>query len=163
MMAAPWIALAILLGMLVWSVAFAAEPDPAVPGPYRAYVHTAFDGFPPTPTATPSPTPVPIEYQGEAFAAYVTHYGESYNGQNMGCDGVYWSWDPYILAVSPSRYSEWPCGTVLEITGPGGTLVVARTDSCPGCGPNLLDLSEAGSERVCGFVGNCPVTVRVRR
>lgn len=91
-----------------------------------------------------------------------THYGESYNGRGMGCGGTYWSSEPNILAVGPSRYREWPCGTQIEITGPGGTLVVTRTDSCPGCGPNLLDLSEAGNSIVCGGRPHtCRVSIQV--
>lgn len=31
-------------------------------------------------------------------------------------------------------------------------IVVIRQDSCPGCAPNVIDLSERGSELVCGAV-----------
>ena len=82
---------------------------------------------------------------------------------------MYLHTDPAILAVGPGRYREWLCGTVLEIVGPGGTLRVARTDACPGCADELVDLSEAGSMAVCGAPRGeqrprphtCRVTIRV--
>ena len=78
----------------------------------------------------------------------------------MGCGGTYDTADPTIVAVSPDRYESWPCGTRLRVTGPAGTQDVVRTDSCPGCTGNWLDLSEAGHERVCG-VGTCEITIEV--
>ena len=48
----------------------------------------------------------------EAISGIATHYGYSYHGQRMGCGGDrYDSYDPTIVAVSPARYAEWPCGT----------------------------------------------------
>jgi hypothetical protein len=38
-------------------------------------------------------------------------------------------------------------------------LVVIRQDSCPGCGLNTIDLSEAGLTAICPGSGNCPVTI----
>lgn len=162
-----WAAVIASVGLLAFQLfrpaAWGQETTPNVSyaSPYSVGVYVAKEGQPPLPTFTPTPqaTPVPASL----IYGYVTHYGESYNGQTMGCGGTYWSSDPYIVAVSPARYSEWPCGTILRITGAAGQLDIPRTDSCPGCGPNLLDLSEAGSEVVCGFVGNCPVTIEVIR
>jgi hypothetical protein len=38
--------------------------------------------------------------------------------------------------------------------------VVERQDACPGCGANVLDLSEAGNELVCGIPPHtCRVTI----
>jgi hypothetical protein len=83
--------------------------------------------------------------------AWVTHYGESFNGQTLGCDtGLYSSDDASIVAVGPSHDAEWPCGTVLRICGPGGCLVAQRADGCPGCGAYHVDLSEKGLLLVCG-------------
>jgi hypothetical protein len=83
--------------------------------------------------------------------AYVTHYGQSFNGQALGCKtGAYSSDDAGIVAVGPERDAEWPCGTILRICGPGGCLVAAREDGCPGCGPDHVDLSEEGLYLVCG-------------
>ena len=107
-----------------------------------------------------------------------THYCRgyadcSYAGQPLGCgNGVYDPYDPTIVAVGPSRYAEWPCGTKLrvcaretfpslqggpflggyqELVVPGMWCInVARQDSCPGCGHYLLDLSEAAFEAL-GF------------
>ena len=76
---------------------------------------------------------------------------------------MYDSSNPTIAAVAwPARDLEWPCGTSLEICGPGGCVEAMRVDACPGCGYNTIDLSEAGSAAVCGEVGNCEVTIRMR-
>ena len=82
---------------------------------------------------------------------WATHYGESYQGGVLGCGtGYYDTENPDILAVGPSRYVEWPCGTKLRVCGPAGCVIVTRHDSCPGCTANVLDLSEAGNRLVCG-------------
>lgn len=99
----------------------------------------------PTPVATPEPP-------SETFIA--TRYGESYDGQATGCGGVYRSSDPSILAAPwPVRDREWRCGQRLRITNPdnGRWLNVVRVDSCPGCGRNHVDLSEAGLAHLCGL------------
>ncbi|HEU0075912.1 MAG TPA: hypothetical protein VFS30_18085 [Dehalococcoidia bacterium] len=83
--------------------------------------------------------------------AWVTHYGESFNGQALGCDATpYASDNASIVAVGASRDAEWPCGTILRVCGPGGCLVAQRADGCPGCGPYHVDLSEEGLLLVCG-------------
>lgn len=97
------------------------------------------------------------EVHGQEFT--VTHYGYEYNGRQMGCGGMYSSSDTSIVAVSPIRYSQWPCGTVLQVTGPAGSIQVVRQDSCPGCHANMIDLSEAGIIAVCGSLGTCRVEV----
>mgnify|MGYP001604815369 CR=1 FL=1 len=126
----------------------------------------------------------------------VTHYGESYNGQPLGCggghgsrDAYYHSDDPTILAVGPSRYAEWPCGTRIRLCSRTQSesdlreeplsetvslrlqgvrcIVVVRVDSCPGCGPFLLDLSESANGALCAterypYPHTCgPITVEV--
>lgn len=116
-----------------------------------------------TPNATATPTSVPLLSEGE-INGWVTHYGTSFQGRPMGCGGTYESNDPTIAAVAfPSRNTEWPCGTVLEVEGPAGTIRVVRRDSCPGCGHNHIDLSEAGITSVCGGLGACSVRIRVLR
>ena len=109
---------------------------------------------------TPSPPAARVPVASEAIRGRATHYGESYQGQTMGCGGTYDTADPTIVAVSPDRYADWPCGTRLRVTGPAGTQDVVRTDSCPGCSGNWLDLSEAGHARTCG-IGTCEVTIEV--
>lgn len=132
----------------------------------------ASDGVAPTPTPVPpTPTPVPqptattapvVQIPRSGFAGEVTHYGESFNGLPMACGGTYWSRDLSIAAVAyPSRNSDWPCGTPLQVSGPNGSIRVVRTDSCPGCHANQLDLSEAGMYAVCGYLGRCPVWIEV--
>lgn len=103
---------------------------------------------------------IPVAAQSER-SGRATHYGASYNGQRMGCGGVYRSGDPTIIAVGASNYRTWPCGTALVVSGPNGTIVGTRQDACPGCDSAgvIVDLSEEGHRRVCG-VGTCWVTVR---
>lgn len=94
---------------------------------------------------------------------WATHYGESYHGGVLGCgSGFYDTENADIVAVGPSRYAEWPCGTKLRVCGPAGCATVTRHDACPGCGPTVLDLSEAGNRLVCGDPPHtCRATVQV--
>mgnify|MGYP001590776815 CR=1 FL=1 len=100
---------------------------------------------------------------GEWIEGKASHYGESYNGQPLGCGGgSYRSSDDSIVAVAPDRYGEWPCGTVFELCGSVGCIYAVRQDACPGCSRNHLDLSEAGVAAVCGAeVGTCAIRFRV--
>jgi hypothetical protein len=93
----------------------------------------------------------------------VTHYGEGFNGQTLGCGtGNYSSDNGGIVAVGPERNQEWPCGTVLRICGPGGCMIGERVDSCPGCDGYHVDLSEEGLYLVCGpGTGVCRASVEV--
>jgi hypothetical protein len=98
------------------------------------------------------------------MTAWITHYGERFNDRTLGCFGYgsYSSEDPSIVAVNPVLYGELPCGTLLELCGPGGCLIAARKDSCPGCRPDGFDLSEAAFAGVCGDAdGVCTASVRV--
>jgi hypothetical protein len=99
---------------------------------------------------------------GPELRGWATHYGESFTGGVLGCGtGLYDPRNPVILAVGPSRYREWPCGTLLRVCGPAGCAVVERHDSCPGCGPSVVDLSEAGNALVCGEPPHtCRVTMQ---
>lgn len=106
----------------------------------------------------------PAEPQVRATVAGIaTHYGRSYHGQGMGCGGTYDTNNPAILAVSPQRYADWPCGTKLRVRGPSGDTLVERTDACPGCRGNHVDLSEAGFIAVCGSLsaGTCRVELDI--
>ena len=121
----------------------------------------------PKPTRTPDPDPpsqaaAAVAAVGAIMSGHATSYGASYNGHSMGCGGVYSSNDTTILAVSPARYREWPCGTRVQVCGPAGCIVVIRQDACPGCYANLVDLSEAGNAAVCGSPPHtCRVTLQV--
>lgn len=99
-------------------------------------------------------------------------YGDTidYNGGTLGCSkaGTYSSYNTAILAVSYSRSAEWGCGTRLLICTnnvqlpvqagaerehlPTRCISVERSDTCPGCGHNHLDLSEEGIRLLCGYL-----------
>jgi hypothetical protein len=96
------------------------------------------------PLATPSPVPAPLADVSATLDGVVTHYGESFNGLTMGCGGIYSSDNLSIAAVAyPSRNTEWPCGTAFLVEGPAGSLLVSRTDSCPGCGATWVAVRSA--------------------
>jgi hypothetical protein len=80
----------------------------------------------------------------------VTHYGIAYAGNVLGCGGRYTPEDTTIAAVGGRDDGEWPCGTLLQVCGAAGCLFASRQDSCPGCGPGHVDLSEAGIGIACG-------------
>jgi hypothetical protein len=95
-----------------------------------------------------------------ARAEIATYYGGGYEGRPLGCGGTYSSMDPTIVAVGPSRYAEFPCGTVLHIEGPAGSIVGVRQDSCPGCSYWVFDLSDEANRQVCGSPAHtCTVTI----
>ena len=86
---------------------------------------------------------------------WATYYGESYNGQPLGCGtGLYRSEDDSIAASAwrPDGSRAYECGARLRITGPGGSHVVTVQDACPGCDWNIIDLSESANRRVCATV-----------
>jgi hypothetical protein len=117
----------------------------------------------PSETAEPEveTTVAPSLQAGVLIEGQATHYGESYNGSPLGCGGVYSSADTTIMAVSPARYAEWPCGTQIQICGSAGCIIATRRDACPGCYANLVDLSEKGNALVCGVPSTCRVTLQV--
>jgi len=51
--------------------------------------------------------------------------------------------DQLFVAMSPDEYDNAaPCGSYLEVHGPGGSVRVEVIDQCPGCGDGHIDLSE---------------------
>jgi len=121
----------------------------------------------------PQPQP-PVESASPAepvdnlpvIGGWITHYGDRFQDRGLGCSGYgdYSSDDPTIIAVKPTLYRALPCGSVLQLCGPGGCLTAARKDSCPGCQPNGFDLSEAAFHRVCGDSdGVCNASVKVMK
>ena len=128
----------------------------------------------------PVPGSAPSGGGSDSFSGTVSHYGESYNGGHLGCgfspkesayqDGRYHSDDPTIAATAWNRDTgrAYPCGTMLSVSGPGGTIRVQSVDACPGCrDPRYsaisdIDLSESGFQRVCGYSsGRCSVVYEV--
>jgi hypothetical protein len=106
----------------------------------------------------PEPYLVPVGY---LFDVTATHYGFYFAGLPMGCWGIYDPYDPTILAVGPALAQWWPCGTQVQVCGHLGCIVAVRQDSCPGCGPYLIDLSEAGIAMVCGEgTSTCDVQIQ---
>lgn len=94
------------------------------------------------------------------FQVSTTHYGEQFQGSPMACGGVYDTADVSIVAVGYAYTDSIPCGTLMTLCGEAGCIDARRTDTCPGCGPGLFDLSESGQLAVCGKVGaNCTVEV----
>jgi hypothetical protein len=131
-----------------------ATPKPAAP------TATKKAGAP-TQTPTPTPTPTQSPTGDSTVLGTATFYSDNLDGRTMGCGGNYTPSNPYIVAVGPAHYDEWPCGTKIEICGPSACLTALRTDSCPGCGPTEIDLSHAGYNTVCGTTASpCPVTFR---
>jgi LysM repeat protein len=108
-----------------------------------------------TPTPTPSPVPALTSSStssGAAVKGYASSYHDSFTNKPMGCmgAGLYKPTDTTIVAVGPSMYSQFPCGTSIEVCGPKGCLTGLRKDSCPGCQGYHVDLSRAGLTAVCG-------------
>jgi hypothetical protein len=140
-----------------------ATPVPPTPTP-----------VPPTPTPPP-PTATPEQQAaveppagGELVLGTITPYADSLTGNTLGCNGygAYEPENPTIIAVSPDRYEEWPCGTTLGICGVDADtgvitscVVGVRQDSCPGCTANHLDVSRAIFEIICGSANRCPVVI----
>ena len=137
-----------------WSVSATASSWARLLSPLPAGSARRASG-PPRELNPPPSTPI--------IRGWATHYGESYQGGVLGCGtGYYDTGDADILAVGPSRYEEWPCGTKLRVCGPAGCITATRHDACPGCSPNVLDLSEAGNELVCGIPPHtCRVTLQL--
>lgn len=145
------------------SIAFALGLSTG-PGVYVLAVPDPTTGQQARPVSVPARLPISTEgWVGDGWIEGIaTHYGESYNGSNLGCGtGTYSSSNPDIVAVSPARYGEWPCGTVFEVCGAGGCIRATRHDACPGCSANHLDLSEAGIQAACGIIATCEIRFRV--
>lgn len=101
-------------------------------------------------------------------AGLVTAYGVEYNGRPLGCSGRPYSSEDASIAASPWSAGGghwWPCGTVLRVSGPGGSAVVIIQDACPGCEAAgvVVDLSEAANLLICGgpAAHTCSGTVEV--
>jgi hypothetical protein len=150
-----------------------AEPRGAAPTPSPATEFSGARKSEPSPESG-APAGAAEGLPGGSRVLWATHYGGgsawgdaiNYNGGVLGCglygdedgDNLYSSWDPTIAAVGYG--SPWGCGSELLVCGPAGCQAVIVQDACPGCGADVIDLSEAAHERVCG-AGTCEVTVEV--
>jgi len=73
---------------------------------------------------------------------------------DVGATGRYVALDPTAFGGSAA------CGTVLDVTGPNGTVRVTVADLCPECGPGHVDLAAPAFARIADPVaGIVPVTV----
>jgi hypothetical protein len=141
-------------GIPTESAESASYPAHDLGGSFRP--HGFFPG--PDPDETPPESPGVVRL-GDAIKGIVTHYGASYQGSTLACGGAYDTDDPSIIAVGYGRGAAMPCGTYIQVCGPGGCIVGQRQDTCPGCGPFVIDLSEAGIAAVCGDgAGRCEAT-----
>ena len=66
------------------------------------------------------------------------------------------------MALGPAEWGESAaCGTVLDVTGPKGTVRVTVSDQCPECEPGHLDLAGPAFARIADPVaGIVPITYR---
>jgi len=96
-----------------------------------------------------------------AVKGYASSYADSFTNKPMGCigAGLYKPTDTTIVAVGPSMYDQFPCGTSIEVCGPKGCLAGVRKDACPGCQGYHVDLSRAGLTAVCGS-NACDIRLR---
>ena len=70
-----------------------------------------------------------------------TFYGPGFYGKRTAC-GQIMQRDSQWVAVSSSKRSEFPCGTLIRFEWHGREIVVPVLDVCPGCkGNHLWDLS----------------------
>ena len=77
-----------------------------------------------------------------AVSGIATHYVLQAGGGNCSYPGP--PKNRMYVALSPAEYaSAAPCGSYLEVTGPGGSIRVKVIDQCPECKPGHIDLSEA--------------------
>ena len=108
---------------------------------------------------------VEVPVAGAVLSGRATHYGESYNGQPLGCGtGDYSSLDATIVAVGYANFGRFPCGSPILVCGAGGCINATRQDACPGCDAAgvLVDLSEAALDAVCGAEGSSSCQVEIR-
>jgi hypothetical protein len=145
----------------------ATQPPPAPAGPLRpAPATTTPAPPPPTPAAstpasrdqrrTPAPTTPPPA--GPAAGGRATFYTLT-SLPNCGYEDA--AGTGRYVALSPAEYDgSAACGTVLDVTGPNGTVRVTVSDQCPECEPGHIDLAAPAfaliAEPVAGIV---PVTV----
>lgn len=90
---------------------------------------------------------------------WATYYHPSLAGNRMGCMNAGWynPSDPSVAAVGRGFVLGYACGQPITIVGPAGVLTVTQTDTCGGCGPTHIDLSEAGIVAVCGGKHSCSI------
>jgi len=116
---------------------------------------------PATPAKAAPATPAPASFTG-SFSGFATPYWDGLAGNYQSCGAVFDPADTTVLAVSYAYTQSIPCGTALKVCGTAGCIDVVRSDLCPGCEANHIDLSRAGFTAVCGAVSNCNVTVTKR-
>jgi rare lipoprotein A len=81
-----------------------------------------------------------------------SYYHPKFNGRAMACGGRYSDGD---LTAASNHY---PCGTLVEVTHGGRSVIVEITDRCGRCG---IDLSRAAAREI-GLIGPGRARVQVR-
>lgn len=94
----------------------------------------------PTNTSTPVPTATPVSHR-----IRVTYYGEALRDRPLYCgSNIYGLFDPSDPTTAAMGANGPPCGSRLQLCSESACIVVVIKDKCPGCGPDHLDLSQAG-------------------
>jgi expansin len=139
------------------------QPPPVVAGTLRA--------APATSTPAPS-TPAPTAASRERRTAPAPTTAAAAGGSRPGKATFYTLAGPpncgypdaaasgTYVALSPADFAgSAACGTVLDVTGPKGTVRVTVADQCPECEPGHLDLAAPAFARIADPVaGIVPIT-----
>ncbi|CUU59809.1 Peptidoglycan-binding domain-containing protein, expansin [Parafrankia irregularis] len=142
-----------------------AGRPPSSPGAGTA-ISTPAAAAPAQPPAPPPAQPLAAPASGRiqpgtVYRGRATHYGAD-GGGNCMFDRLN---DPAmpVVAMNEADYeTARACGAYIQVTGPGGSVVVKVTDRCPECAPGQLDLSEQAFARIAGGVpGLVDVTWRL--
>lgn len=139
-----------------------AAPPAVLAGPTTATTPAAAPSRPATPTTTPAArtptpppratatTPVPPATQPVVRAdsrtgratGYVMRHEATCSYPDIAATGAY-------ASVSPAEWKgSAACGTVLEVAGPEGSVLVTVADECPECAPGHVDIAAPAYARI---------------
>ncbi|HST65409.1 MAG TPA: expansin EXLX1 family cellulose-binding protein, partial [Mycobacteriales bacterium] len=136
------------------------QPAPVAAGPLRATPHPS--ASPPVSRDRRS-TPVPAPTSRTTAAASRSGRATFYTLAGLpNCGYAAAAASGTYVALSPADFGgSAACGTVLDVTGPKGTVRVTVSDLCPECEAGHLDLAAPAFARIADPVaGIVPVTFR---